>query len=66
MNIETFKIGNCSIYDSPGLGDNLKLENQHIFKIKEKLKEVTDNGQQLIDLVVVILNASKKKFKVRV
>lgn len=58
MNIETFKIGNCSIYDSPGLGDNLKLENQHIFKIKEKLKEVTDNGQQLIDLVVVILNAS--------
>ena len=58
MDIETFKVGSCILYDSPGLGDNLKLENEHISKIKNKLLEIDSNNQQLIDLVVVILNAS--------
>lgn len=58
MDIESFKIGNCTIYDSPGLGDNLKKEDAHISKLVDKLKAFDKHGNELIDLVILVLNAS--------
>jgi predicted GTPase len=48
------------LWDSPGLGDGKKEDELHKLKIKHKLTEKTDDGSYLIDLVLVILDASTR------
>ncbi len=63
MDIKKFKIGTCTVYDSPGLGDLEAKDAAHVKKIKSLLFEVDKNGNLVIDLVIVILNGSNLRDK---
>ncbi len=59
MKIEKFELSNIVLYDSPGLGDG-KDDLKHEENIKTKLYEKDDNGNMLIDLVLVILEGGSR------
>jgi predicted GTPase len=58
--IQKFDLGNLTIWDTPGLGDGLVTDKVHIKQIVKKLSEVGTAGKLLIDLVLVVLDASSK------
>ncbi len=60
MDIECFELGNITLWDSPGLGDGKERDNLHAKNIINKLNEVDENNQPLIDLVLVILDGSSR------
>ena len=60
MDIECYELGNITLWDSPGLGDGKERDNQHAKNIINKLNEVDENNQPLIDLVLVILDGSSR------
>ena len=57
--LTSYELGNLVIWDSPGFGEGI---NDTIYAklICKKLKELDENGNPLIDLVLVILDASSK------
>ena len=63
MDITSFTIGTCTVYDSPGLGDLPDKEPAHIKKIKEKVLEIDKDGNRLIDLIIVVLNGANLRDK---
>lgn len=61
MEVKEYKISdNITIYDSPGLGDGQKDE-EHKRKIQNILTAEDDNGDALIDLVLVLIDASVER-----
>lgn len=58
--IAKFDLGNLTIWDTPGLGDSVKNDKAHVKQIVKKLSEADDEGNLLIDLVLVVLDASSK------
>ena len=62
--IEEYELGNLHIFDSPGLGEGIEEDESHIEQIVRKLSEVDDDGELLIDLVLVVLDASSKDMSV--
>lgn len=60
MEIEKYELGNLTLWDSPGLGDGKESDNRHAKNIIKKLNELDDNGNLLIDLVLVILDGSSR------
>lgn len=58
--ITKFDLGNLTIWDTPGLGDGVVADKSHIKQIVRKLSETDDDGNLLIDLVLVVLDASSK------
>ena len=60
MDIKKYPLGNMILWDSPGLGDGKEADNRHAKNIIRKLAEKDENGNALIDLVLVILDASSK------
>ena len=58
--IEKFELDNLVIWDTPGLGDNVECDERIKHSILKKLNELDENGDPLIDLVVVILDSSSK------
>ena len=62
--IVKFDLGNLTIWDTPGLGDTVEKDKAHIKKIVKKLSEVGDDGNLLIDLVLVVLDAGSKDLAV--
>lgn len=62
--IEKYELGNLTIWDTPGLGDNVEEDKRHVNKIVRKLSEIDENGKLLIDLVLVIIDASSKDLAV--
>jgi len=56
--ITEYKLGNMSLWDTPGLGDGKENDDRHAKAIIKKLNEIDDNGEPLIDLVLVILDGS--------
>lgn len=58
--IEKYKIGNLILWDTPGLGDGTDIDEHHKEVITELLKEEDEDGNALIDLVLVILDGSTK------
>jgi len=58
--ITKYDLGNLTIWDTPGLGDTVKNDKSHIKQIVKKLSETDANGDLLIDLVLVVLDASSK------
>lgn len=56
--INSYKIGNCTVFDTPGLGDLPEKDEQHIKKIISKIHEQDVQGNRLINLVIVILSAN--------
>ncbi len=60
MDIEKYDLDNLVIWDTPGLGDGKEADSRHAKNIIDKLHEVDDNGNALIDLVLVILDGSTR------
>lgn len=58
--IERYDLGNLILWDTPGLGDGEEADKRHTRAIVEKLAETDDEDRPLIDLVLVILDASSK------
>lgn len=58
--IAEFKLDNMTVWDTPGLGDGVEKDQEIADKILLKLQEKNDEGKQLIDLVVIIMDASTK------
>lgn len=57
--ITSYSLGNLIIYDTPGLGDG-KNDSAYTDLIVKKLCEQDDEGNSIIDLVLVVLDASSK------
>ena len=62
--IAKYELSNLTIWDTPGLGDGIEADKQHIEQIVRKLSETGDDGNLLIDLVLVVLDASSKDLAV--
>ena len=62
--IEKYEIGNLIIWDTPGLGDGVENDKEHIRQIVTKLSETHEDGNLLIDLVLVVIDASSKDLSV--
>lgn len=60
MEIEKYSLGNLIIWDTPGLGDNTEKDEIHAEKIEKLLKQKNAKGEFLIDVVLVIVNASNR------
>lgn len=58
--IEKFTLDNLVVWDTPGLGDGVKSDEKISRSILEKLNELDEDGNPLIDLVVVVLDSSSK------
>ncbi len=60
MEIQKYTLGNLVLWDSPGLGDGEEADNRHAKNIIKKLAETDENGNALIDVVLVILDGSSR------
>ena len=58
--IEKYRIGNLVLWDTPGLGDGTEIDEHHKEVITELLREEDNDGNALIDLVLVILDGSTR------
>ena len=58
--ISKFELDNLIIWDTPGLGDGIDSDKRITRDIVEKLNEVDEQNIPLIDLVIVIMDASSK------
>lgn len=58
--IEKYKLGNLTLWDTPGLGDGTEIDEHHKEVITELLRETDEEGNALIDLVLVILDGSTR------
>lgn len=56
IDIQKYDLDNLVLWDSPGLGDGKEKDITHAKGIIKKLNEIDDEGNPLIDLVLVILN----------
>lgn len=60
MEVTKYELDNLVLWDSPGLGDGKEADNRHAKNIIKKLNEKDENGNLLIDLVLVILDGSTR------
>lgn len=60
MEITRYDLENLVLWDTPGLGDGKAADERHTQNIIKKLKERDENGNYLIDLVLVILDGSTR------
>ena len=60
MEIKKYELDNLVIWDTPGLGDGKEADNRHSKRIIDKLYEKDENGNLLIDLVLVILDGGSR------
>ena len=58
--IEKYKIGNLILWDTPGLGDGTEIDEHHKEVISDLLDEEDEDGNQLIDMVLLILDGSTR------
>lgn len=58
--IECYQMENLTIWDTPGLGDSVIKDGEYSNEIVKKLSETDEDGTLLIDLVVVVVDASSK------
>lgn len=60
MSIKSYELGSVILWDSPGLGDGKEADERHAKAIISKLTEKDDNGDLLIDMVLVILDGGSR------
>ena len=60
MEIQKYELDTLKIWDSPGLGDGDEQDRHHAEKIIELLQKKDEQGNALIDLVLVILDGSSR------
>ena len=58
-----YVLDNLTIWDTPGLGDDVKRDEEYKKMLIKKLNETDENGDLLIDLVLVVLDASSKDLR---
>ena len=58
--ITEYQLENLTIWDTPGLGDGVKRDERIKRLIIKKLNEIDDECNPLIDMVIVIIDASSK------
>ena len=58
--ISKFELDNLIIWDTPGLGDGIESDKRITKEIIAKLNEMDKEGTPLIDMVLVIMDASSK------
>lgn len=58
--IDSYALENLTIWDTPGLGDGVANDETYSQMLINKLCELDENGDPLIDLVLVVLDASSK------
>ncbi len=58
--IDHYRIGNLTLWDSPGLGDNPEKDKRYAKAIAKLLTDKDDDGEYLIDAVVVVLDSSSR------
>lgn len=61
--IEKYELDNMILWDTPGLGDNPEKDKDYAIQIANALKEKDDNGELLIDEVVVVIDGSSRDMK---
>ncbi len=62
MGIDSYVLGGLTIWDSPGLGDGVEKDKQHAAKITKLLQRTDEDGDALIDMVLLILDGSQKDY----
>lgn len=60
MDIQKYELNNIILWDSPGLGDGKEADRRHAKNIIDKLYEKDNEGNALIDLVLVILDGGSR------
>ena len=60
--IAEYELDNLVLWDSPGLGDGKEQDIAHSKAITSKLNELDSDGKPLIDLILVILDASIRDY----
>lgn len=60
MEISRYELDNLILWDTPGLGDGKVADERHTKNIVRKLRELDENGNYLIDLVLVILDGGSR------
>lgn len=60
MDIKKYELGNLILWDTPGLGDGKEADTRHAKNIISKLAEYDEQGNALIDLVLVILDGGSR------
>lgn len=58
--IQKFEIDNITLWDTPGLGDSPENDKRYAGEITHALKERDENGDLLIDEVVVLIDGSNR------
>ena len=53
-------MGGLTIWDTPGLGDGVERDIEIATAIKAKLAETDEDNRQVIDMVLIVLDASTK------
>ena len=61
--IDSYQLGNLTVWDSPGLGDGQEADNRHAADIQRLLTAKDENGDMLIDAVLVVVNGGSAKLK---
>lgn len=62
MNITKYELNGLVLWDSPGLGDSPDKDKEHAERIIKKLKEKGNDGNALIDLVLIILDGTTRDY----
>ena len=58
--IKCYQLENLTIWDTPGIGDNVKNDKGHARQIVKKLSEVDKDGVPVIDLVMLVIDGSTR------
>lgn len=62
-NIQKYEVDNIVLWDTPGLGDNPEKDKLYALEITNILKRKDENGELLIDEVVVLIDGSNRDMK---
>ncbi|MCL1987218.1 MAG: 50S ribosome-binding GTPase [Firmicutes bacterium] len=60
MQIKKFELDNLTLWDSPGLGDSSENDEQHKRNIIDLLAKKDENGNLLVDVVLLLLDGKSK------
>lgn len=61
--ITNYQLDNLTVWDTPGLGDNVEKDEKIVSDIVRKLSELDCDEKPIIDMVVVVLDASTKDLR---
>ncbi len=58
--IVEYEFDGITVYDTPGFGDGVEADKKHAEEISELLRRVDENNNALIDMVLVVIDASSR------